>query len=336
MKLTHPLLISTLAAAFAAWNSLPAPAQQSAKPAENLPDAPQATAAAFVHPNGPTVVMDTSMGRITCQFYQRQAPRTVANFIGLAEGAIDWIDPATKTKQHNRPYYDGTIFHRVIPAFMIQGGDPSGTGMGDPGYSFSDEFDPNLNFDQPGKLAMANSGPNTNGSQFFITELPFDSLNQHYTIFGQCDESSVLVVKTIARVPRDGRDKPLTPVVLKKVTIVREGQPLPPSSGEAPYPGALPKFVNISAGVAQGMLISKTPPVYPTEARQAGISGTVVLAATVGTDGKVKELHVVSGPDLLQQAALDAVRTWRFRPYLLNNQPVEVRTQINVIFTLGR
>jgi peptidyl-prolyl cis-trans isomerase A (cyclophilin A) len=336
MRLTHPLLISALAAAFAASSSLPAPAQQSAKPAENLPDAPQATAAAFVHPNGPTVVMDTSMGRITCQFYQRQAPRTVANFIGLAEGTIDWIDPATKQKQHSKPYYDGTIFHRVIPDFMIQGGDPTGTGMGDPGYSFNDEFDPNLNFDQPGKLAMANSGPNTNGSQFFITELPFDSLNQHYTIFGQCDEPSVLVVKSIARVQRDGRDKPLTPVVLKKVTIVREGQPGPPSSGEAPQPGAQPKIVSISAGVAQGMLISKTPPVYPTEARQAGVSGTVVLAATIGTDGMVKELHVASGPDLLQRSAMDAVRTWRFRPYLLNNQPVEVRTQINVIFTLGR
>ena len=101
--------------------------------------------------------------------------------------------------------------------------------MGDPGYSFDDEFDPNLNFDQPGKLAMANSGPNTNGSQFFITEQAYDSLNQHYTLFGQCDESSVEVVKAIARVQRDGNDKPLTPVVLKKVTIVREGQPLPPS-----------------------------------------------------------------------------------------------------------
>ena len=336
MKLTHPFLISALAAAFAASISLAAPAEQSAKPTEDLPDAPQATAAALVHPNGPTVVMDTSMGRITCQFYQRQAPRAVANFIALAEGSIDWIDPATHKKQHNKPYYDGTTFHRVIPGFMIQGGDPSGTGMGDPGYSFNDEFDPNLNFDEPGKLAMANSGPNTNGSQFFITELPFDSLNQHYTIFGQCDEPSVLVVKSIARVQRDGRDKPLTPVVLKKVTIVREGQPGPPSSGEAPQPGAQPKIVSISAGVAQGMLISKTPPVYPTEARQAGVSGTVVLAATIGTDGMVKELHVASGPDLLQRSAMDAVRTWRFRPYLLNNQPVEVRTQINVIFTLGR
>jgi peptidyl-prolyl cis-trans isomerase A (cyclophilin A) len=121
---------------------------------------------------------------------------------------------------------------------MIQGGDPTGTGMGDPGYAFNDEFDPNLNFDRPGRLAMANSGPNTNGSQFFITEQGYDSLNQHYTLFGQCDESSVLVVMTIARVQRNSDDKPLTPVVLKKVTIVREGQPLPPLPQAAPRPAA--------------------------------------------------------------------------------------------------
>jgi peptidyl-prolyl cis-trans isomerase A (cyclophilin A) len=224
MKLTYTFLISALSVAF----STSALAQQSTKPADDLPDAPAATAAALVHPNGPTVVMDTSMGRITCQFYQRQAPKAVANFIALAEGTIDWVDPTTKKKQHNKPLYNGTTFHRVIPEFMVQGGDPAGTGMGDPGYSFDDEFDPNLNFDQPGKLAMANSGPNTNGSQFFITEQAVDSLNQHYTLFGQCDEPSVDVVKAIARVQRDGQDKPLTPVVLKKVTIVREGQPMPP------------------------------------------------------------------------------------------------------------
>ena len=99
------------------------------------------------------------MGRITCQFYQKQAPNAVANFIALAEGTKDWTDPATKKVQHHKPYYDGTIFHRVIPEFMIQGGDPTGTGMGDPGFTFDDEFDPNLNFDRPGRLAMANTGP---------------------------------------------------------------------------------------------------------------------------------------------------------------------------------
>ncbi len=183
MNIKHTLFISAVSAAFSA--SLLA--QQSAKPAD-LPDEPQATSAALTRPNGPFAIIDTSMGRITCQFYQRQAPKAVANFIGLAEGTIDWTDPATHKKQHNKPLYNGTTFHRVIPEFMIQGGDPVGTGMGDPGYSFSDEFDPDLNFDAPGKLAMANSGPNTNGSQFFITEQAVPSLNQHYTLFGQCDE----------------------------------------------------------------------------------------------------------------------------------------------------
>jgi len=202
-------------------------AQDTQKPAEPLPDAPQATAAAMIHPNGPTVVMDTSMGRITCQFFEKQAPKTVANFIALAEGTKDWVDPQTQKKTHNKPLYNGTIFHRVIPEFMIQGGDPAGTGMGDPGYTFEDEFDPNLNFDVPGRLAMANSGPNTNGSQFFITEVPTEHLNQHHTIFGQCDDASLSVVKAIARVERDGNDKPVTPVVLQKVTIVPEGQSVP-------------------------------------------------------------------------------------------------------------
>src|ERR1019366_1814826 len=233
MKLHHTLVPPALAALLAVSGY----AQQSTPPpAEPLPDAPQATPSAMVHPNGPTVVMDTSMGRITCQFFQRQAPKTVENFIALAQGTKDWTDPTTSKKMHNKPLYDGTIFHRVIPDFMIQGGDPAGTGMGDPGYTFSDELDPNLNFDAPGRLAMANSGPNTNGSQFFITEVPTEHLNQKHTIFGQCDDSSVLVVKTIARVERDSNDKPVTPVVLKKVTIVPEGQPVPPASTTSAAP----------------------------------------------------------------------------------------------------
>jgi len=224
MNLTRTLLLSALAATIAAS----APAQTATKPADDLPDAPQATGPALIHPNGPTAVLDTSMGRITCQFFQRQAPHAVANFIALAEGTKDWTDPVTNKRHHGKPLYNGTTFHRVIPEFMIQGGDPAGTGMGDPGFTFADEVDPDLKFDQPGRLAMANSGPDTNGSQFFITEQAYDSLNLHYTLFGQCDEPSVLVVKTIARVERDSQDKPLTPVVLKKVTIVREGQPIPP------------------------------------------------------------------------------------------------------------
>jgi len=241
MKLKPAYLISALAVAFAAVAISVAftqrPTQQPPQKAQDLPDAPQATAAAMVLPNGPSVVMDTSMGRITCQFFQKQAPVAVANFIGLATGTKDWTNPVTNQVEHHKPLYDGTIFHRVIPEFMIQGGDPEGTGMGGPGYSFDDEFDPNLNFDKAGRLAMANSGPNTNGSQFFVTELPYDTLDQHYTIFGQCDDASVDVVKTIARVPRDGNDRPLTPVVLRKVTIVPEGAPLPPlPAWEQPAP----------------------------------------------------------------------------------------------------
>jgi peptidyl-prolyl cis-trans isomerase A (cyclophilin A) len=222
MNFRNALLASTAAAVCTAT----ALAQQSAQP---LPDGPTPTAAAMLHPNGPTIVMDTSMGRITCQFFQKEAPVATANFIGLANGTKDFTDPATNKKVRGKPYYDGTTFHRVIPNFMIQGGDPTGTGMGDPGYSFNDEFDPNLNFDVPGRLAMANSGPNSNGSQFFITEQAYDSLNQHYTIFGQCDDASITVVKAIARVQTGPNDKPATPVMLKKVTIVPEGQQVPPS-----------------------------------------------------------------------------------------------------------
>jgi len=166
-------------------------AMPQASTSQAIPDAPQATADV---PNGPSVVMDTSMGRITCQFYQKQAPKAVANFIGLATGTKDWTDPRTHQVMHHKPYFDGTTFHRVIPQFMIQGGDPTGTGMGDPGYKFNDEFDPALNFDRAGRLAMANSGPNSNGGQFFITEQATEFLNQHYTLFGQCDDASVAVV----------------------------------------------------------------------------------------------------------------------------------------------
>src|SRR5271167_1613881 len=156
MKINNSVLVFAFGAALAAFAS-PQADSQAAKPTEEVPDAPQATAAAMVQPNGPFVVMDTSMGRITCQFYQKQAPNAVANFIGLAEGTKEWTDPATKKKMHGKRFFDGTTFHRVIPDFMIQGGDPTGTGMGDPGFSFNDVFDTNLNFDKPGRLAMANS-----------------------------------------------------------------------------------------------------------------------------------------------------------------------------------
>ncbi|HEY0759095.1 MAG TPA: peptidylprolyl isomerase [Acidisarcina sp.] len=215
--------------------------QSAAPPAAELPDAPSVGAAPAPQPSGPTAVLDTSMGRITCKLFAKEAPEAVANFIGLAEGTKDWTNPATHARMHHRRFYDGTTFHRVIPEFMVQGGDPLGTGEGDPGYMFNDEFNPQLNFDVPGRLAMANSGPNTNGSQFFITEVAVDHLNQHYSLFGQCDDAGVEVVKAIARVPRDPQDKPLSNVVLNKVTIVREGQPMPAApviAAPASPPGA--------------------------------------------------------------------------------------------------
>jgi peptidyl-prolyl cis-trans isomerase A (cyclophilin A) len=212
-----------------------------ASSSQDLPDSPGSQTSTGPQPTGPTAVFDTSMGRITCKLFSKEAPETVANFIGLAEGTKDWTNPETKQKMHGKPLYNGTTFHRVIPEFMIQGGDPLGNGRGDPGYYFKDEFNPNLNFDVPGRLAMANSGPNTNGSQFFITEVAQPELDQKYSIFGQCDESSVLVVKSIARVERNNVDTPIEPVILKKVTIVREGQPMPPSAATSATPAAKPQ-----------------------------------------------------------------------------------------------
>lgn len=195
--------------------------------------------------------MDTTMGRLTCKLFQQQAPLAVANFIGLAEGTKDYTDPVTGKKVHGKPFYNGTTFHRVIPNFMIQGGDPRGDGTGDPGYYFNDEIDPKLTFDVPGRLAMANSGPNTNGSQFYITEGAQPSLDGKYTIFGQCDAHSVLIMQTIARVERNANDKPLTPVVINKVSIVANGQPMPPD----PMPSTAAPAANAPA--------STTPSVPP-------------------------------------------------------------------------
>jgi peptidyl-prolyl cis-trans isomerase A (cyclophilin A) len=164
-------------------------------------------------------VMETSKGKFTCELYDKQAPVTVANFVGLARGLRPWQDP--KTKQWvKKPFYDGLIFHRVIPGFMIQGGDPLGLGIGNPGYKFEDEFSPDLKFDKPGLLAMANAGPATNGSQFFITEGTPQHLSGRHTIFGHCDP--VALVTEIAGVEKGPRDKPVTDVVIKKLTISRD------------------------------------------------------------------------------------------------------------------
>lgn len=201
-----------------------------------LPDAPSTTAhdEPPAVPTGPTVLFETTMGRLTCKLFSKEAPITVANFIGLATGTKTWTDPVTQQKVTGQPFYDGTTFHRVIPGFMIQGGDRLGTGAGDAGYYFADEFSSSLRFDVPGRLAMANAGPGTNGSQFFITEVPVPDLNGKHTIFGQCDPHSVLLVGSIARVERNADDKPLTPVVVNKVSIIPEGQPVPPPPGENP------------------------------------------------------------------------------------------------------
>ena len=155
----------------------------------------------------------TSMGQIVCKLYEKEAPKTVANFIGLATGTKQWTHPLTKSKKKT-PLYNRTIFHRVIPEFMIQGGDPLGRGTGGPGYRFEDEIVPTLKFNRPGRLAMANSGPNTNGSQFFITEVPTSHLNGKHTIFGQV-VSGQSIVRKIARAK--GKVK------LEKVTIERVG-----------------------------------------------------------------------------------------------------------------
>jgi len=163
-------------------------------------------------------VIETSAGTMTCRLYPEHAPKTVENFVGLAKGTKQFEDPKTGEKVQ-RPFYDGLIFHRVMPNFMIQGGCPLSTGTGGPGYQFEDEFTKELRFDQVGKLAMANAGPGTNGSQFFITVAPTPWLNDHHTIFGEVVQGQHVVTK-ISTVTRDRRDKPLEPVVINAVKII--------------------------------------------------------------------------------------------------------------------
>jgi peptidyl-prolyl cis-trans isomerase A (cyclophilin A) len=159
----------------------------------------------------------TPMGTLTCQLLADKAPATVANFVGLATGQKAWLDPKTNKLQKNKPYYNGLIFHRVIPGFMIHGGDPTGTGAGGPGYRFADETSPDVKM-APGVLAMANSGPSTNGSQFFITDGTPSYLDGKHTIFGRC--APIDVVTKIEAVKRDASDRPLTPVTMQ-ITISR-------------------------------------------------------------------------------------------------------------------
>lgn len=164
---------------------------------------------------------ETTEGDMKAELYWEKAPETVRNFVELATGKKEWTHPKTQEKS-SKPLYDGTIFHRVIKGFMIQGGDPMGTGFGGPGYKFKDEFHPELRHNAIGILSMANSGPNTNGSQFFITEGPTPHLDNRHTVFGKlADEKSLEVLKKIAGTKTDTRDKPATDVVIKHVKIAK-------------------------------------------------------------------------------------------------------------------
>jgi peptidyl-prolyl cis-trans isomerase A (cyclophilin A) len=219
MKLATPLLAAAaLAGLFACKEQAASAEQKPAQPAAQQPAAsapsnppaqapaatPASTGANMADTGIPQgqgdlyAVFKTSAGDISIKLFEKDAPKTVANFVGLATGKKQWRNPNTGATENGKPLYDGTVFHRVIPQFMIQGGDPLGTGTGDPGYRFEDEFQSGRRFDKPGLLAMANAGPNTNGSQFFITEVPTPHLNNRHTIFGE-------VVKGQELVPRIAR-----------------------------------------------------------------------------------------------------------------------------------
>lgn len=162
---------------------------------------------------------ETSMGNITVRLLEREAPRTVANFVALATGQVEWTDPSSGQKT-KRPLYSGTQFHRVIPEFMIQGGCPMGRGTGNPGWKFGDEFGPGLRHDRPGVLSMANSGPNTNGSQFFLCEVPTPWLDGKHAVFGYVTQG-LEHIEAIARVPASST-RPSQPVTLNQVAVFRE------------------------------------------------------------------------------------------------------------------
>lgn len=198
-----------------------------------------------------TAVIETSMGSFSCELFEKDAPNTVANFVGLARGLRPFRDP-TSGDWKKKAFYDGLIFHRVIPGFMIQGGDVTGRGSGNVGYSISDEKNAPHSFATGGMMAMANRGPNTGDSQFFITEGPTTALDDggraggHYQIFGQCKE--VALVKSIARVPRDGMDRPMQEVRIKRVLIERrKGEPAP-----AVTPGPAPATPKVRPQIKMG------------------------------------------------------------------------------------
>jgi peptidyl-prolyl cis-trans isomerase A (cyclophilin A) len=173
--------------------------------------------------HGPGVYahITTNHGPMIARLYDKDAPKTVENFVMLAEGKKQWVNPRTNTKVR-RPYYNNLTFHRIIPGFMIQGGDPEGTGVGGPGFTFEDEFSPKLRHNKPGILSMANRGPNTNGGQFFITLAPTPHLNDRHSVFGELVEG-MSTLTAIAKVPTGAQDMPVKPVVIKSVRIERVG-----------------------------------------------------------------------------------------------------------------
>jgi peptidyl-prolyl cis-trans isomerase A (cyclophilin A) len=162
---------------------------------------------------------DTTEGQIVVKLFSKDAPETVENFVGLATGEKEWTHPGTRERMVGKPLYDGTIFHRCIPQFMIQGGDPLGQGVGGPGYKFKDEFQSGRRFDKKGLLAMANAGPNTNGSQFFITVVPTPHLNNRHTIFGEVVQGQEIADRIANEIPKSAGDRPQTDVRINKLSI---------------------------------------------------------------------------------------------------------------------
>jgi peptidyl-prolyl cis-trans isomerase A (cyclophilin A) len=235
MRKTFAILFLVIVGAFSAWAQSGSTSQAAPAAKPSTATKTSGAAATTVHSaTKPTAIIKTTVGDLTCTLFPDKAPIGVQNFIGLASGTKDWKNPVSGSTKHGVPLYDGTIFHRVIPQFMIQGGDPAGgaAGAADPVPQFKNEVSQDLLFDKPGRLAYANAGPNTNSSQFFITEVPTPHLNGGYTIFGQCDDAAVTLVKQISHMATDpSNDKPIRPVKIIHITIVR-------STGGAAKPGA--------------------------------------------------------------------------------------------------
>lgn len=238
------------------------PAPAAPKPAAPKPAAPAATPMAVTQrPPGLYGTMITNMGFITFQLFEKEAPVSVRSFVELCRGVKAWKDPKTG-QLVRRPLIPGTTFHRVIPGFMIQAGDPTGTGAGEVGFSVPDEFNSDLKFDRPGRFGMANIGrPNTNSSQFFITEVPTPHLNGRHTIFGQVLEGQEIVNK-IARVQKNADDKPVQPITIQIVRFTRSGPaPLnPPEGAPAPAKKAAPAPVKAATPAAPAKKAATPPP----------------------------------------------------------------------------